>query len=314
MTRKEALWAGGTAAALLASAAVVTLRTRRAEKHNPPLGQFFEVDGVRLHYVERGSGESLVLMHGNGSMVQDFLTSGLVERASKQYRVIIFDRPGYGWSERPRTRAWTPAAQAKLFSRAVAAIGVTEKLHILGHSWGTLVALEWALRLPEQVASLTLAGGYYFPTKRVDALLASGNAVPVLGDITRHTVTPIAGRLAWPFVLRTLFGPAATPEHFERFPRAFALSPRSLRAAAEEAAMMVRAASKLQGRYPHVSVPVTILAGEGDRIVSAEEQSVRLHGEIAGSALCLFPGVGHMIHHTDPAGVFDALHSAAKAD
>ena len=39
--------------------------------------------GVRLHYVERGSGEPLVLLHGNGSMIQDFESSGLVDLAAK---------------------------------------------------------------------------------------------------------------------------------------------------------------------------------------------------------------------------------------
>lgn len=313
MARKHAAWAGATVAALMASAAFVALRTRQAEKRNPPLGQFVEVDGVRLHYVERGSGEPLVLLHGNGSMAQDFLISGLVDLASTRYRVIVLDRPGYGWSERPRARAWTPAAQADLLGKAVAEIGATGKIHILGHSWGTLVALEWALRHAERVASLTLAGGYYYPTRRIDALLVSGNAAPVLGDVTRHTMTPMAGRLAWPLILRALFGPAPTPEHFSRFPRAFALSPRSLRAAAEEAAMMVPAASKLQGRYLHLKAPVTILAGEGDRIVSTEEQSVRLHNDIAGSELRVFPRVGHMIHHTDPRGVLDAIQSVGVA-
>jgi len=42
-----------------------------AENDNPPAGQFLEVNGVRLHYVERGSGPPLVLLHGNGSMIQD---------------------------------------------------------------------------------------------------------------------------------------------------------------------------------------------------------------------------------------------------
>ena len=50
---------------------------------NPPAGQFLEVDGVRLHYVERGEGEPLVLLHGNGSMIQDFETSGLIDMAAK---------------------------------------------------------------------------------------------------------------------------------------------------------------------------------------------------------------------------------------
>jgi hypothetical protein len=44
----------------------------KAEQDNPPAGRFLDVDGVRLHYVERGSGEPLVLLHGNGSMIQGF--------------------------------------------------------------------------------------------------------------------------------------------------------------------------------------------------------------------------------------------------
>ena len=57
----------------LAISALVNRRvTKTAERLNPPKGQFLEIDGVRLHYVERGKGEPLVLLHGNGSMIQDF--------------------------------------------------------------------------------------------------------------------------------------------------------------------------------------------------------------------------------------------------
>lgn len=70
---------------------------------------------MRLHYVERGHGEPLVLLHGNGSMIQDFETSGLIEAAARTYRVIVFDRPGYGHSERPRSTVWTAEAQSNLF-------------------------------------------------------------------------------------------------------------------------------------------------------------------------------------------------------
>ena len=73
-----------------------------AERRNPPAGKFVEVDGVRLHYVEQGQGEPLVLLHGNGSMIQDFASSGLIQAASKTYHAIAFDRPGYGHSKRPQ--------------------------------------------------------------------------------------------------------------------------------------------------------------------------------------------------------------------
>ncbi|MBA2690428.1 MAG: alpha/beta hydrolase, partial [Burkholderiales bacterium] len=61
-----------TAAALAVTALLVRQRARRAERENPPIGQFIEIDGVLLHYVERGSGAPLVLLHGNGTMAQDY--------------------------------------------------------------------------------------------------------------------------------------------------------------------------------------------------------------------------------------------------
>ncbi|HEY0571666.1 MAG TPA: alpha/beta hydrolase, partial [Enterovirga sp.] len=78
------------------SAIVNRARAGKAERENPPIGAFIEVDGVRLHYVERGQGQPLVLLHGNGSMIQDFDSSGLIDMAAEKYRVIVFDRPGFG--------------------------------------------------------------------------------------------------------------------------------------------------------------------------------------------------------------------------
>src|SRR5215204_1640168 len=132
--------------------------TNKAERENTPTGRFVEVDGVRLHYVERGSGEPLVLLHGNGSMIQDFETSGLVDMAAKSYRVIVFDRPGYGHSERPRSTIWTAEAQADLIHEALARLGVSRAI-VLGHSWGASVAVALALKYERMVKALVLASG-----------------------------------------------------------------------------------------------------------------------------------------------------------
>jgi pimeloyl-ACP methyl ester carboxylesterase len=105
--------------ALAASAMLNRVLAKRAERRNSPMGQFITVDGVRLHYLERGGGTPLVLLHGNGSMIQDFESSGLIDLAAKTYRVIAFDRPGFGYSERPRSTVWTPAAQADLINAAL---------------------------------------------------------------------------------------------------------------------------------------------------------------------------------------------------
>jgi hypothetical protein len=137
-----------TTVAALAISALVNRRLARDAKHNnPPAGRFLEVNGVRLHYVERGSGTPLVLLHGNGSMIQDFESSGLIDLAAKNYRVIVFDRPGFGHSNRPRNVVWTPAVQAELIYTALQRLGVSDAL-VLGHSWGASVAVALALRYP----------------------------------------------------------------------------------------------------------------------------------------------------------------------
>ena len=82
------------AAVVLAASALVNRGlAARAERENPARGQFIEIDGVRLHYVERGKGAPLVLLHGNGSMIQDFESSGHLDMAAEKYRVIVFDGP-----------------------------------------------------------------------------------------------------------------------------------------------------------------------------------------------------------------------------
>jgi pimeloyl-ACP methyl ester carboxylesterase len=236
--RSLAVIAGVALGALAVSALVNRNLARKAERDNPPAGRFVEVDGVRLHYVEKGQGEPLVLLHGNGSMVQDFISSGLIDLTAKSYRVIAFDRPGHGHSERPRNVVWTAQRQAHLLSRALHQLGVA-RAAVFGHSWGASVALALALDHPQLVRALILASGYYYPTARADVIALSGPAIPVVGDVLRHTVSPIIGRLIWPLLMRKIFGPAPIPAKFAAFPPAMSLRPSQIRASAAESALMI---------------------------------------------------------------------------
>ncbi|WP_223970114.1 alpha/beta fold hydrolase [Bradyrhizobium sp. RD5-C2] len=300
------------AVGLMVAAAVVNQRLAdKAQRDHPPQGRFIEIDGVRLHYVERGSGRPLVLLHGNGSMIQDFETSGLIDLAARHYRVIVFDRPGFGHSLRPRNVVWTPAAQADLFRDALAYLGV-DKAIVLGHSWGASVAVALASKHPSMVEALILASGYYFPTARPDAIMAmAGPAIPGFGDILSHTISPILSRLMWPAMLRQLFGPKSVPHKFDRFPKSLAVRPSQLRASAAEAALMVPAAILSAKTYGELAMPVVILAGEDDRIIDIDEQSGRLHDEIKHSKMHRLPRAGHMIQQSDTADLMAAVDEAA---
>ena len=299
-------------AALGATALVTITQARAAERKTPPIGRFLEVDGVRLHYLEQGQGDPVVLIHGSGALIQDFTVSGLVDGLSGHHRVIVFDRPGYGYSTRPRGRIWTPRAQAEVPDKALDQLGV-EQATVLGHSWGTLVAVALALRFPSRVRALVLASGYYFPTARLDIALLSFPAVPVIGDVTRYTVLPLFGRLLLPRIVRDLFEPAPVPERFDRlFPAEMALRPSQLRASAAETALMLPAVMELQACYRDLKMPVTIAAGTEDKRVDMGRQSRRLHEEIPQSRFLALPGLGHMVPHLAPDQVMRAVQTAAQ--
>src|SRR6476661_1261866 len=300
----------GIVAALAASAVLNRVLAKKAERRNPPMGRFITVDGVRLHYVERGTGSPLVLLHGNGSMIQDFESSGLIDLAAKTYRVIAFDRPGFGYSDRPRSTVWTPAAQADLINAALMQMGVFQPL-VLGHSWGTLVAIALALKYPRNIRALILASGYYYPTVRPDVLVLSPPAIPLVGDVLSHTISPLLGRLMWPRLLRKIFGPSRVPKKFAGFPEEMTMRPSQIRASAAETALMVPAAFGFRKSYGQLKMPVIIVAGTEDR-VSEVQQSVDLHRNIAHSTLRCIPRTGHMVHQTATAELMSAIDMVAS--
>lgn len=305
--RGRGRWLAGLAVAGLAASALVNHRlARRAERRNPPMGRFLHVDGVRLHYLDRGEGPPLVLLHGNGSMIQDFACSGLVDLAARRHRVIVFDRPGYGHSTRPRDRIWSPEAQADLLAAALQRLSLSGAV-VLGHSWGASVAVALASRHPRMVRGLVLASGYYFPTGRFDMVLLSGPALPLLGDVARHTIAPLASRLLWPLLLRKIFGPAPVPPKFRAFPREMAVRPSQIRAEAAESALLIPFAAAASKDYAALAMPVAIVTGAGDRLIDPDRQSRRLHRAIAGSSLHPVPGCGHMVHQSAPRAVMAAI-------
>jgi pimeloyl-ACP methyl ester carboxylesterase len=299
-------------AVLVALALANVAVARIAERRHPPKGAFLEVDGVRLHYSDRGTGRPVVLVHGNAVTGGDYNTSGVAEQLLGAHRrVIIFDRPGFGSSERPRQRVWTAAAQADLLHAALLQLGVQRPV-VVGHSWGTLVAVALAVRHPRGVAGLVLLAGYYFPTPRLDALMVAVVTVPVLGDILRYTLSPVFGWLTMPALKRAMFAPAPMTARFEaEYSTAIALRPSQIRATAGDATLMVPGATALRAHYGELTMPVLIMAGDGDLVVG-DRQAERLHAAIPGSTLRIVKGVGHMIHHVVTEQVVDAIEEVAR--
>ena len=286
------------------------LLSRQAEHRTPPTGRFVEADGARLHYLDKGEGPVIVLLHGIGSYAGEMELSGLPDLLARNYRVLVFDRPGYGYSERPRGQDWTAERQAQVLWAALDALGVRRAI-FAGQSWGCLVALEAALGRPEQTAGLVLMSGYFFPTRRPDVAMLGSTAAPGVGDVTRETVLPWVGRLLAPPFYHALFAPGRPTRRFrEGFRTDLAMRPSQLRATTEDAAHLNPSAARLVGRYRDIRTPTLLIASREDHVAAFRRHSVQAVRAIPGSRLVAMSG-GHMLHHVRPAAVAAAIDSFA---
>ena len=114
---------------------------------------------IRHAYIEQGSGEPLILLHGNGESKEYF--EHQIPFFAKEYRVIALDTRGHGETPKGKKpfRLWQFAEDLKEFMDEKG-IG---RAHLLGFSDGGNIALIFALKYPEKVRSLILNGANIFP-------------------------------------------------------------------------------------------------------------------------------------------------------
>src|SRR5438067_11336176 len=111
--------------------------------------KFVSVDGARLHFVIKGEGRPVVLIHGNPGSAQDW--TRLFSPLAAQHKIIAFDRPGHGRSQRPRHEEATVEVQARLLHDALTQLHVQRPV-LVGHSWGSALALVYAINYSKEVA------------------------------------------------------------------------------------------------------------------------------------------------------------------
>lgn len=146
---------------------------------NSDYSHFTEIDGVRLHYQEKGTGTPLVLLHGFTSSTYSW--KDVFEPLSKNFRVIAIDLKGFGFSEKPDGN-YTRRTQAVLVSHLLDHLKI-EKTWLCGNSMGGEVALNFALQNPQRVAGLILIDSAGVSVNGGNSLAPRYLLIPVVGRI-----------------------------------------------------------------------------------------------------------------------------------
>ena len=267
----------------------------QVEANLPPCGKFIDIDGVRLHYVDKGRGPVLLLIHGLAGQVLNF-THSLLGQLAHDFRVVILDRPGSGYSLRPDDALAPLAAQARIVSHFCQALGL-ERPVVVGHSLGGAIALALALEHPDQFGALALIAPV---THRPESVPPPFDGLAIGSPLLRRL---IAWTLATPLAianreraLATLFGPQPVPADFAtRGGGLLSLRPRAFIGASADVTAAEQDLAGMISRYKDLTVPVGILYGTDDRILYPALHARSFITKVPGTDLELIEGAGHMI-------------------
>jgi pimeloyl-ACP methyl ester carboxylesterase len=300
------------ALAIGAGAAITVLATARIEAGHPAAGRFVEVAGGRLHVLELGAVAveeqlPIVLVHGASGNLQD-LRLALGDRLALNRRVILMDRPGHGWSDRPGGVAdASPARQAALMAQALDRIGI-ERFVLLGHSLGGAIATALALAHPTRIAGLVLLAPVTHPWAGGLAWYNRILSKSVIGPLFARTIALPLGVLLLGGGVASVFAPQPAPaDYVRRAAIRLLLRPAELMANAQDIAALKEFVTVQARRYGEITAPTVILTGDADGTVSPRIHARAIASAIADARLIVLDGVGHMPHHTNTDAVVAAI-------
>lgn len=253
-------------------------------KYAAPPSKFMDVGGLSVHYRDEGQGFPLLLLHGAGSSLHTW--EGWTRELAKNYRVIRLDLPGFGLTGPNAKKDYSMAWNVRFLAAFLDKLGVKE-CYVAGNSYGGRLAWEFASARPKRVRKLILvdASGYPAPQRRI--LAARLARMPLVGRLLLH-VTP---RFLMAKTLRDMYGDptrlseATIDRYYDLFLRAG--NRETFRILSRE---RVRDSS---ARIRAIEAPTLILWGAEDQAVPPADGE-RFHGDMPGSKLIVYPGVGHV--------------------
>jgi pimeloyl-ACP methyl ester carboxylesterase len=298
-------------------------RTAQAEESYPPLGQFVEVTGGQVHYVQEGNGPHLVLLHGAGGNLREF-TFDLMGRLTDRYTVTAFDRPGLGYTDRvpgvvkglTAIDGDSPQAQAAMLREAASKIGITTPI-VAGHSFGGIVSYAWAVAgldedSPVNAAAVVSLAGVTMPWPGGLGRYYSVNGSTFGGLVTISAIAAFVPKTIVDNSIDATFAPQSAPSGYADYIGAgLTLRPSSMRANTRQVNTSRPHVVTLSARYPELTLPIEIVHGEADATVPIQIHAEEIEKIVPEVALTRLPGVGHMPHHAEPKVVIAAIERAA---
>lgn len=272
----------------------------------PPTGRFVDANGLRVHAWDQGEGQPVVMIHGAGGNLRDW-TYHLAPRIARSHRAIAFDRPGFGYTDRPAERGGDPAVQARVLLNATRALGAKRPI-LVGHSWGASVAMAWALADPGGVAGVVSVSGAAMPWNTQPILAEVIGLDQVLIGFYFDYLQAGAADGTIDRLIARIFRPQDPPAgYIEHIGIPLSLRPHTVAANKEDIRTLNTALRRQWVDYRSITMPVEVVSGTADPIIRPDRQPRPLAETLPNANLTLLENVGHMAHHSAPEEILAAI-------
>jgi len=265
--------------------------------------QYFDSNGVKIHYIVEGQGEPVVLIHGfTASIPMQWGLPGIIGKLNKDYQVIALDNRGHGRSDKPHDPQMYGPEMINDVIRLMDHLKI-EKAHIIGYSMGGFMTGYLMATHPNRVITATLGGAGWAKADDerlsfMNELADSLDAGKGIGPLIEH-LTP-AGR------------PKPTDEQIQFFNNMVTMNNDAKALAACIRGMKGMAVSEEQLKAN--KIPTLALIGEVDPLKAGVDD---LEGRLPNLRIEVIKGADHMTAFTNPKFIgelkeFLAAHSTAK--
>lgn len=270
---------------------------------------FIEVPDGKVWYQSAGEGEPLLLLHGGPGATSTYLEA-LMVLADQGYQVVRYDQLGSGKSDQPDdTSLWTVDHFAEELDVVRAALGF-EKMHLLGQSWGAFLALEYALRYPQHLQTVTLYSGaastiqcYHGMQMLLEQLPAETVATmrhyEAIEDYDNPEYLAAVQILMEKHLCRVL----PWPDELSRSMQSMGVAVYNTMWGPNEFTLTGNLESwDRRDRLGEIDTPTLIVCGRYDEVIP--ECSETMHAGIRNSQLQIFENSSHLCHMEEPALFF----------
>lgn len=262
---------------------------------------YVEPNGTKLHYLECGEGEAVLLLHGWPTSAH--LWRSLMPILGRNKRAIALDLPGYGLSDKPLDVRYSFSYYERIIEDFLEALDIS-KVDLVVHDLGGPVGVLWAVRHPEKVRSLALLNTLVYPELSW-AVKVFGLAVRL--PLLRDYMSSAAG-LKFAMKFGVCRKEKITDEVMKGYIEPFQTKAARTGLLNGAKGLSARGFREIGEKLPQFDVPVRLIYGEEDRILPDVADTMRrVKEDLPQAEITSIPNCGHFLQEDDPETVANLL-------